>query len=182
MASPRPTSATPLPPPRSDSSLVVHTLLTLARQRDGLSEPRCRTLLDLLETSGLVGSRIQSELGREGLTRIKFAVLLALFAIDPVAASPSDLALHTGASRPAVSAALEALSRRRFVSRGARAPDRRVRYVGLTAGGREVVDRAAMRCLRLLGRIAQFLTDTAHDELRRACASVQDGLKQSPSS
>jgi len=176
MATLRSFRAKPAPP--AQPSLVVQTLLTLARQRDGLSEPRCRTLLDLMETSGLVGVRIRGELARDGLTRIKFAVLLALFAIDPVAASPSDLALHTGASRPAVSTALDGLTRRRLVSRAAGDPDRRVRYVTLTAAGRELIDRAATRCLRLLGRIAQLLPASAHSQLRLACALLQEGAAQ----
>ncbi|HND62905.1 MAG TPA: hypothetical protein PLB90_15605, partial [Opitutaceae bacterium] len=55
--------------------------MTLARQRDGLNEAGCRTLLEFMETSGVVASRLRSDLATGGLTRVKFALLLVLFAL-----------------------------------------------------------------------------------------------------
>lgn len=161
------------PPSGTEFSLAIQTLMTLARQRDGLNEAGCRTLLEFMETSGVVASRLRSDLATGGLTRVKFALLLVLFALDPVAVSPSDLALHTGISRPAVSTALDALARRRLVNRTAGGPDRRLRYVSLTVMGRDLVDQAAMRCLRSLGQIAQPLADTSHPVMREACALIR---------
>ncbi|MBS0663543.1 MAG: MarR family transcriptional regulator [Verrucomicrobia bacterium] len=161
------------PSPATEFTLAIQTLLTFARQRDGLNEAGCRTLLDFMETSGVLGARLRADLAAEDLTRIKFALLLVLFALDPVAVSPSDLALHTGISRPAVSTALEGLAHRRLVNRTGGAADRRLRYVSLTVAGRDLVDRAAMRCLRSLSQIAQPLTDVAHPALREACGLIR---------
>ncbi len=160
---------------RKPPSLDFQTLLTLARQRDGLNAGRCQAVLEFLETSGALGAGIRRELAADGLSRVTFAVLLALFAIDPVAASPSDLALHTGVGRPAVSSALDGLCRRQLVVRGAGTADRRVRYVTLTVAGREAVDRAAMRCLHLLGQAAQLLPPADLANLRATCALLHEG-------
>lgn len=173
MATAPSSSPAPGPAPASEFSLAIQTLLTLARQRDGLNETGCRTLLEFMETSGVVGARLRTDLAADGLTRIKFSLLLVLFALDPVAVSPSDLALHTGISRPAVSTALDMLARRRLVNRTAGGPDRRLRYVSLTVTGRDLVDQAAMRCLRSLSQVAQPLAEPAHPVVRETCALVR---------
>jgi DNA-binding MarR family transcriptional regulator len=53
--------------------------------------------------------------------------------------------------------------------------DRRVRYVTLTAAGREAVDRAAMRCLHLLDQAAQLLPVGDLAMLRATCALLHEG-------
>jgi len=161
-----------LPP---QPSLMLQTLLTMARQREGLSEPRCRAVLGFIEAGGAVDARLRAALARDGLTRTKFAILVALFAIDPMPASPSDLALHIGAGRPSVSAAITGLARRRLVVSERSSPDRRISYVHLTVAGREITDRAAMHCLQLADHLALRLAPDAQAALLRGCAALQEG-------
>lgn len=156
-------------------SLVIQTLLTMARQRDGLSELRCRTVLEFMETGGVMRNTIRQQLEDHGLSRVKFAVLLALLAIDPIPASPTDLALHTDICRPCISTALTGLARQRLVICQRGTPDRRFVYVSLTESGRKIADETAMRSLRLLEQIAHLLPSALQTELRLSCALLQQG-------
>ena len=179
MASPKHSPVNELHVPDARPSLVIQTLLTMARQRDGVSESRCQTVLEFLEIGGVVRNTVLQQFGREGLSRVKFAVLLALSAIDPISASPSDLALHTGATRPCVSEALAGLVRQRLVVCQRGNPDRRFIYACLTEAGRKMADESAMRCLRLLEQIAHRLPATLQTNLRLGCALLQEGALSS---
>ncbi|MBI5768992.1 MAG: MarR family transcriptional regulator [Verrucomicrobia bacterium] len=157
------------------STLLVQTLLTMARQRQGLSEHRCRTVIEFLDASESVRACIREQLAADRLTRPKLALLVALFALDPLPASPSDLAQHTGLDRPSVSVALAGLQEQKLV-RGRREPtDRRRTYFRLTSAGRTAADRAAVQLLRLLGDIARLMPAGPQTRFRLGCTLLESG-------
>jgi DNA-binding MarR family transcriptional regulator len=161
-------------------TLALRTLLTVARQRDGLDEARCRVVLEFLDAAGSVDGVLQRKLTELGLTEHKFAVLVALFALDPAAATPADLSGHTGVTRSAMTAVLDALEVRGLVVRRRDTRDRRVVYVELTDTGRVAANAALMDYLRTADTLAQRVPPADQAALRQNCAYLHESAGHFP--
>ena len=168
---------TPLGPLASipPDSLVVRTLLATARQRPGLDEARCRLVLEWLLTGAAVRAALRESLAPCGLTELKFAVLVALFTLDPESSTPADLATHSGASRAAITDALDGLQVHRLVARERDAVDRRTIDVRLTEAGRKAIDFALQRFLQTAGHVARFVNKAERATAAAVCAHLRIG-------
>jgi len=165
------------PPPRAPlsdgrSGLLVRTLLAVARQRNELDETGCRLVLDLLHTAIALRRRLGAELGSEGLTELRFFVLVVLFALDPEPAVAADLAVHTGATRASVTAVLDHLETAGLTGRARDPDDRRVIYVRLTDAGRRAADRAMANFLRRAGTLARPVDAMQRESAGRMFAAL----------
>jgi DNA-binding MarR family transcriptional regulator len=160
-------------------TLALRTLLTVARQRDGLDEARCQVVLEFLAAAGSVDGVLQRTLTELGLTEHKFSILVALFALDPAAATPADLSVHTGVTRSAMTALLDALETRGMVARRRDTRDRRVVYVGLTEAGRVAANTALMDYLRTADTLAQRIPPADQAALRQGCALLHESAGHS---
>jgi len=138
--------------------MVVRTLLAAARQRPGLDDRRCLLVLDLIQTGIAVRTALRRSLAEEGLSELKFALLVVLFAIDPEPATPADLADRIGVSRAAITEALDGLEKIALIGRTRDTADRRVIDVRLTPKGQGLADAALQRFLRTAGRVARFIS------------------------
>ncbi len=161
-------------------TLVQRTLLTVARQRDGLDEARCRLVLDFLAAAQGLECVLQQRLAATGLSEHQFAVLVALFALDPAASTPADLAHHTGTTRSAMTALLDNLEGRGLLSRQRDTRDRRLVYVQLTAAGQTAADFALMDYLRAANELAGMVAPTDQAALLQSCARFQAAATRSP--
>ncbi len=161
-------------------TLALRTLLTVARQRDGLDETRCRVVLEFLDAALSVDGVLQRKLTELGLTEHKFSILVALFALDPAAATPADLSVHTGVTRSAMTALLDALEARGLAARRRDTRDRRVVYVGLTDAGRVAANAALMDYLRTADALAQQVSPADQAVLRQGCASLHESAGHFP--
>lgn len=158
--------------------LILKTLTSMARQRPGLDEARCRAVLEFLDTSSAVRRASFCPLAAVGLSELKFAILVALFALDPCPTTPSNLASYTGATRPAVADAIAQLEADNYLTREPSADDRRSVYLHLRPEGRSLVESVAPAYLRALGSAAGLLEPTACRDLLAACAKLTEGAAQ----
>lgn len=164
--------------PRRSESLAGRTLVAVARQRKGLDPTRCQLVLEHLDAALAVQTALHRTLAVDRLADLPFAVLVALFALDPEPLTPADLADYTAGTRTAITDALVRLEALQLVSRQRHADDRRVSHVHLTARGRTTVDRALMRYLTAAGQVARHLDLSAQDELFAACQRLQRGAAE----
>jgi len=110
-----------------------------------------------------------------GLTMTQTKVLLELGGLGPCAAEAwqvSDLAEQFGVSVPSMSRAVDALVKEGLATRLEDPEDRRVRRVGITAAGRELVERLA--AIKQTGMTSFAATLTA--EQRRKLDAAVDAL------
>ncbi len=142
-------------------TLVLRTLLNVARQRDGLNETGCRLVLDYLAAAQGVEGVLLRRLAAIGFSEHQFAVLVALFALDPAASTPADLAHHAGTTRSAMTARLDNLEARGLLTRQRDTRDRRLVYVRLTPAGQTAADAALMDYLRAASDLAAEVSPAA---------------------
>lgn len=154
-------------------SLVLRTLLAVARQRDGLGEAQCRLVLECLAAAQGVRALLQRQLAAAGLSEHQFGVLVALFALDPAAATPADLAHHAGTTRSAMTALLDHLEARGLVVRRRDTRDRRLVYVLLTPAGQATANAALMEYLRSANGLATGIPPAEQAAFRQGCAELQ---------
>lgn len=154
-------------------TLVLRTLLAVARQRDGLDEAQCRLVLECLAAAEGVESVLQRQLAAGGLSEHQFGVLVALFALDPAAATPADLAHHAGTTRSAMTALLDNLEARGLVARRRDTRDRRLIYVQLTPAGQTTANAALMDYLRAANVLAAQVPPADQAALLQGCAQLQ---------
>lgn len=162
-------------------TLVLRTLLNLARQRDGLDEGRCRLVLDFLAAAQGVEGVLLRRLAATGLSEHQFAVLVALFALDPAASTPADLAHHAGTTRSAMTALLDNLETRGLLSRRRDTRDRRLVYVQLTPAGQTAADSAVMDYLRTANELAGMIPPVDQAALLQGCAHLHTATTCFPS-
>lgn len=160
---------------KRSGTLAAHTLLSLARQREGLDPDRCRLVIEHLDTYGHLRGAIQRTLAPLHLNELQFGVLLVLFSLEPESVASADLAVHVGVSRPAIAEALDRLSARKFVERTRAAPDRRVILVHLTDAGRALIEPAALQVLQALHTLTRFVDASAREALLSGYALLQEG-------
>ncbi len=162
-------------PRRRSECLVGRTLLAVARQRRGLDAPRCQLVFAHLDTALAVQGALHRALAAYRLSELQFAVLVALFALDPEPVTPADLAGYAAVSRAAITDALVRLEALQFVVRTRDSGDRRVHHLQLTPGGRATVDTALVSYLTAAGEVARYLEPAAQAELLAACHRLQRG-------
>ncbi len=162
-------------------TLVLRTLLNVARQRAGLDEARCRLVLDFLAAAQGVEGVLQRRLAATGLSEHQFGVLVALFALDPAASTPADLAHHAGTTRSAMTALLDNLEARGLLSRQRDTRDRRLVYVQLTPAGQTAANAAVMDYLRTANDLAGMIAPADQAALLQGCAQFHAATTSFPS-
>lgn len=163
-------------------TLACGTLLAVARQRKGFDATRCRLVFEHLDLASGLQDALHEALARHQLSDLRFAVLVVLFALDPDAITPANLALHTAASRPAVTEAVDQLFGRHLVHRARDTQDRRTIYVSLTEAGRQTVDRALHDYLHVADALAQAADPAVQAGLLNGYASLRESMARlSPS-
>lgn len=156
-------------------TLVFRTLSAMARQRRGMDDARCSAVTELLHTSFLIHLALQRQLEDSGLSDLKFAILVALYALDPNPATTTDLAFYTGFTRSAVTTAVTELTARKLIESERDPADRRVLYLRPTNAGRRLSERAALDYLHTVGQAARTLPPPAITALQRTCARLAEG-------
>ncbi len=154
-------------------TLVLRTLLNVARQRTGLDEAGCRLVLDYLAAAQSVEGVLQRRLAAIGFSEHQFGVLVALFALDPAASTPADLAHHAGTTRSAMTALLDNLETRDLLSRRRDTRDRRLVYVQLTPAGQTAANAALMDYLRAANELAGLVAPADQAALLQASTRIQ---------
>lgn len=164
-------------------TLAYRTLMAVASQRDGLDAARCRLVLELLCTANAIHGVLQHKLAEMSLSELKFAVLVVLFVLDPAPATPADLALHTGATRSAITDALDGLESHALAARQRDTDDRRLIHVQLTAAGRTTADTMLTQYLQTAGQLACHVSPASQEALLHGYAQLQEGtVRPSPES
>ena len=132
-------------------------LLFGAARQSGFGDPdSCRTIMAILTASRAIRRRLDREFGTEELTESRFATLITLYAMAPLAATPGDLAYHAEVSRAAMTDVVDALDKHGWIVRERRG-DRRLKPIRISAQGRSVAVRAVHRFLELASVIASDL-------------------------
>ena len=158
--------------------LACKTLLAVARQRREFDPVRCQVVFEHLDTALAVQSALQSVLCNYRLTELQFATLVALFALDPEAATPADLAGYTGVSRAAMTEVLVRLENRQLVTRTRDTVDRRLHHLTLTADGRTAIDRTLVEYLKAVNGLAREIAPATQSNLLHAYAQLQQAAVQ----
>jgi DNA-binding MarR family transcriptional regulator len=160
--------------------LAGRTLVSVARQRKGLDAGRCQLVFEHLDTAQVLQHTLHRALAEYKLSELQFAVLVALFAIDPAPATPADLADYTAVSRAAITDALVRVEELALILRTRDQADRRVCRVQLTDAGRTTVDRALVEYLKAAGESARLIDAPAQRELLTAYRRLQQGAEHRP--
>jgi DNA-binding MarR family transcriptional regulator len=160
---------------RAPDSLVIRTLLTIARQRSGLDETGCQLVLEWLQTGVAIRGVLRKSLALHGLTELKFSILVALFSLDPIPAMEADLANHARAARPSVTRALEELEQQRLVARAPSTIDHRVINVKLTRKGQTAIDAALHHYLLTAGNMARLVEEDVQAAACVVCTRLRSG-------
>lgn len=156
-------------------TLAAHSLLSIARQREGFNAECCRLVLEHLDTTNALQTAIHHTLGAYQLSELQFGVLMVLFTLDPEPLGTAEIAMHTGVSRSAMTEAIDHLEARSLVTRTRESHDRRVSSVRLLDAGRALIEPATLHLLRTLTGITRFVTPEARDHLRGGYALLQEG-------
>ena len=148
-------------------------LLVGAARQSGVGDPdSCRTIVAILAVSRAVRRRLAREFGTKDLTESRFATLITLHAMAPLAATPADLAYHTEVSRAAMTGVVEALDQRGWIVRTSRG-GRRPTPVRISAKGRNVAVQAVQRFLEVASVIAGDLCVTERRTMVESCARIE---------
>ncbi len=161
----------------ANTGLVERTLLAVARQRPGFDEKRCRLALDCLVTGQAVRGALQTCLHQSGLSELRFAVLVILFALEPNATTAADLASHAGVTRSSITEALDGLQAHNFIRRQRDSVDRRAIYVRLTKAGRALAEEALLAYLHTATQVTRFVTPTELDMAFALGAQLRGGVE-----
>lgn len=168
----------PRAPVQRTECLAGQTLLAVARQRQGLDSARCQVVLEHLNVAQALQLALHRVLASHRLTDLQFAVMVALFALDPEPVAPTDLADYAAVSRPAVTDALVRLEGLRLVTRTRDPIDRRVYRLHLTPAGRTTIDEAIVSYLAAAGRSARHVDSEALTVVRTVFAGLQKGAAE----
>ena len=142
-----------------------------------MSNPPAYRLHDSLGYRLSVAARLQERrlddwLRGIGLTRTKWCVLLTVG--NEGLGQPSDIAQFVGVDRTATSRALRAMESAGLLRRHNGMRDRRTRRVELTAKGAETIEAGSVFARRNGALMAERLTPSEVDELKRLLAKLRD--------
>ncbi|MES2692093.1 MAG: MarR family transcriptional regulator [Verrucomicrobiota bacterium] len=160
---------------RRSECLACRTLVSIARQRKGFNPEGCKVVFAHLDTTLSIQAALHRALTEYSLSELQFAVLVALFALDPEPVMPADLADYAAVSRAAVTDALVRLETLGFITRTRDTADRRAHHLHLTDRGRTTVDAALVRYLTAVGEIARYLEPATQGDLIAGYQLLQRG-------
>lgn len=166
-------------------TFAVRTLVTMARQRLGLEEPRCSAALGLATGGAAIDRALHGSLTRHSLTRLQFELLVVLIAVEPWPVAPADLAYYTGFTRSSVSSALGELQHRGCLTAARSTLDRRSIDARLTDAGRRLIEAAIPDYLQVLSSLVALFNAEEASAIRRLCdrlAAAIPGTPNDPSS
>jgi DNA-binding MarR family transcriptional regulator len=152
--------------------------VAVARQRKGLDAARCQLVFEHLDAALSIQTALHRVLSKFRLSELQFAVLVALFALDPEPVTPADLAGYTAVSRAAITDALVRLEALQFASRTRDEADRRVHHIHLTTKGRSTVDETLVIYLSAVAQVARYVEPTAQPDLLSSYQRLQRGAAE----
>jgi DNA-binding MarR family transcriptional regulator len=156
-------------------------LLGVARQ-SGIGDPdSCRTILALLSVGRAIRRSLESELGPDELSEARFATLVTLYALEPLPATPTDLAYHADVTRSAMTDILDVLERRGWIKRGDPARDRRLTPIHLTELGCRITVIAVHRFLQAGSRLAGNLSLSRRKAIVDGCEQIERSIDHAAS-
>lgn len=164
------------PPADGMSGLMARTLLSVARQRRELDEPRCRIVIEFMNAAMRLRSALHATLAAEGLSELRFFALVVLFALDPEPTNAADLAAYTGATRSSITDVVDQLQAAGLALRERDTADRRIIYVRLTEAGRAAADHSAVAFLRAAAGLARRVDGQSAADAQRLCAQLLEGI------
>lgn len=147
-------------------------LVRIARHSRIGNPEGCAALLLLLASSRLLRNELHRVLARFGLSQLRFATLVSLYASDPDPCTPADLAYHVQVSRATMADILDELFRRAWITRKRARNDRRYQHICLTDDGRTLVERAVQPFLSAVSRCAEVLAPEEREAVARASSHM----------
>lgn len=155
-------------------TLVVRTLLAIARQRQGYDELRSQAMLEMLAAADFIRRRVRRQLTELSLSELQFAVLVVTLALDPEPISLPTLAAHTYSSRTTLIGVIDQLEERGLVVRDARSADRATDLLTITDAGRTLTETAQANVLRTINRSGEVLEASDPATLLALCNRLLD--------
>lgn len=147
-------------------------LVRIARHSRIGNPEGCAALLMLLSASRLLRNELHRVLTGLGLSQIRFAALVSLYASDPDPCTPADLAYHVQVSRATMADILDEMCRRGWITRKRVRTDRRSRHICLTDDGRTLFEHAVQPFLSAVSRCAEVLDVEEREAVGRASSQI----------
>ena len=164
---------------RAGIDLQPRRLLLAAARQSGIGDPdSCTIVLSLLSAGRSLRRALGRELGFQDNSGSRFAVLLTLYALDPLPATAADLAYHAEVIRSSISDAIETLEQRGLVAWVPGDRDR-IMAVHLTELGRQAAMLAVHRFLRIASELAGGVSPTNRGATVETCRQVERAYTRS---
>lgn len=139
--------------------------------RGGRAEVRALdAFIKLMRSANTLRSRMETELGRAGLTESQFGVLEMLLHLGPL--RQCDIGEKLLVSRANVTLVVDRLAAKGLLRRERHPEDRRSNVVQLTAEGRKRVERLFPEHVRRIVDALSPLSPAEQEELARLCRAV----------
>jgi DNA-binding MarR family transcriptional regulator len=151
-------------------------LEALARRFPELDPSAAEAYLVLLRVSTDILAAMDTHLGRHGLSKGRFSVLMLLLRADEDGISPSVLADRSGVTRATITGLVDGLEREGFIRREGSRDDRRSHAVRLTPRGEEFLRDMLPGYFRRVAGLMAKLTAGERKTLVRLLARVNEGL------
>jgi DNA-binding MarR family transcriptional regulator len=152
--------------------LPYRTLLQIAARRKGGEAGSCRMVLEVLGAAAAVRTALRREFADVRLGELDFEMLVSLFATDSAGMTPAMLAVQTGATRSAITEAIDRLETRALVRRERSTRDRRSVVVSLTPAGASMSQECISRFIAIASRLALPAPRPSADALADICADL----------
>ncbi len=148
-------------------------LVQVATQAGIGDADQCAVVLNLLSAARKVRQVLDSLVETDALSEAKVATLLTLYALEPVACTPADLAYHAEVSRSNMTDVLDDLQARGWIVRQPRSGDRGCTPVQLTNEGHQATQRTVHRILQVTSLLAADLGPAARRSLFDSCEQLR---------
>jgi DNA-binding MarR family transcriptional regulator len=161
----------------SYSSQAARLLLAHAGTQGAVEGSRYALAFHHLEVGERLRASLRTVLALHGLSELQFAILIVLMETKAKAPTMAMLASSSGASRSAVTDALDKLETHGIAHRLADARDRRVTCVQLSQSGYAKASQAASDYLNVLSQDMEHLSAALSHGLRRmpdSCGSFEN--------
>lgn len=150
-------------------------LVRIARH-SRIGDPQgCAAVFALLETGRQLRAHLREILARHQLTEDDFGILVSLYAIDPAATSPAELAVDTEISTKLLGLALDSLSHAGWITRE-ESPLSGSLQIQLTDLGRSLTEEAVRPFLEAVARCSDSLSPGQTRTLEKACVNLRNQL------
>jgi DNA-binding MarR family transcriptional regulator len=151
-------------------------LLERSKRFPDLDPSAVEAFLHLLRTSTDVYEAFSRLMERNNISPGRFTVLMLLFRNTDKPANPADLADRSGVTRATMTGLVDTLERDGLVKREPDPTDRRMMLVGLTAKGREFIEKILPDYYRRVSALMAHTTQTDRKTLVALMAKVQQGI------